>query len=295
MKKQLIYMLLIIFCLFRCGSKKVEKENEPHVHTVKNFADSTQGFEAIALSDSAQIDMKSDPISIESTIEMSSLLLEEQPALSNIARYIAFGGVFNASVFNMQQNMFGVRMWYCYNPNNNNKLFPEFFLALEHIDKETYDENNPEKLSLNPTFIVPETFKYDKIDYEEKTIEEFIMTHGAITTNPSPPPISQTEITEFSNNFKSLMSIISPRASKPYCKYPVAIFEYTLAYKNFLAAPQPMWVRYYMGLARDPSHKPNYMRPILAGVDEFGKPILRVVLDTDESFLQKSVPPPPHQ
>lgn len=275
-----------IFILLLLGFSCTEKSTTDQKQFNPSWESTIQTFQP---DKATKLDFKSDPFSVKSTADIMSTLLLSSPSLNNLARSKGIGGVFEKEYLEIKNGMAGIRLWYCY--NSIDRMYPEFFLALEQI--KTFDGQNPED---NPgdTLMVPYTFLYTEKDEGPNATYNFIVNHK--TTSVKNTKIDKVRVLQFSRAFKSLMSIISPNPFDQYCKYPVAFFENTDAYKDFMNNDSK-FVRYYLGLSFDPDHKPNYFRPVLVGVEDSG--LTRVSSTNrnkdDEPFIQKSVPPPPHQ
>jgi hypothetical protein len=236
-------------------------------------------------------EFKTDPISIAQTSKMISYLLKEDFRLERIAREKSLGGYFLASEFTISGDNIGVVLWHCYNPQRENSL-PEFFLAVEQVKE--YDSITPQQEPQNSTLTIPHhTFNFRERDNEENTILNYIDGHvTADESIPASKPIGKAEVKKYARNFQELMIWIGPHQGNLYCKHPHAFFRNNQAYRNFMKR-DPFYVRYYMGLAFDDDHHPNYLRPVLAPVNEDGETIMEKRFTADEPFVQKSVPPPP--
>jgi hypothetical protein len=238
-------------------------------------------------------DFKGDPFHISSAAKLGSFLLNRNSGLRNIAKEYSYGGVFDAALFNLDGvNKNAIRFWYCYNPHDDD--FPVFFLAAEQIKYDfTAQKPNPEDETLmNAELTVPETFTYAPDNSRRATVQQFLLDHETKQANTL--SIEKAKVLEYSENFMSLVSIISPADDELFCQYRVAIFEKNKPYDDFMGR-QPKLIRYYMGLGMDEIHEPNYLRPILAGVKPDGTTLRETGDATIGAFLQKSVPPPPFQ
>jgi hypothetical protein len=248
-------------------------------------------------SDHARKAFVSDPFTLKASGEAGTYFLKQHYPLQIIARRVAFGGTFGADNFAVPMSpadtSAGVKLWYCYNPSD--KDYPKLFLALERIAN--YNENDPLESPKTPC-IVPSTFKYDEKGEDPEDVKKYMKKQQNQTRSPK-YTIEPSKVIEFSNNFKSLISIISPddpiHGIDSLCQYPIAVFKYKPAYETFMSK-KPDSVRYFFGLAKVRQHKPNYIRTILVGMDKNG--IINDQPENQETYgilLQKSVPPPPIQ
>ncbi len=236
--------------------------------------------------------VKSEKFSLINTAKLGAFYMNANNSFRNISK-VSWGGTFDANAFKLNAPNNAVRLWYCYNPKN--KKYPKFFLALEQIeitgDTAKYPESSP---AIGNKLIIPEVFPYPtSASTTSIDIQKFIESHD--TDVAGKMQLSAAEVLEYSENFRDLISIISPADIGPYCKYMVAIFVSGDPYNEFMAREGGLtFVRYYMGLSYDPTHEPNYLRPVLAGVSADGTTVTGNRTDP-EPFLQKSVPPPPYQ
>jgi hypothetical protein len=277
--KQLILLLFCLAALCSCKDKDEQKPEEQNPEAAKKSIS----------------EFKTDPISIAKTSKLISYFLKGDPRLERIARQKELGGYFYAREFTLPAgaNMHaGVVLWHCYNPQVE-KPFPEFFLAVEQVT--AYDSIHPPQEPQKNVLTIPiRTFVYRERDNEERTIMDYIDRHiTADASLPAPITIGKEEVKKYATNFSELMRWIEPYPNNPYCKYPHAFFRNNSSYKNFMRR-SPAYVRYYLGLAYDDDHYPNYLRPILAPVNASGGTIMEKRSAADEPFIQKSVPPPPY-
>jgi len=278
-----ILAIVLVAALSGCSNQE-----QPQIKTPDNQALWVQEKAHYAPSADMEAHFFSDPYPIrDAAILLSDFFM--QPALYNLGRHKSIGGAFDATYFKMKPGKTAVRLWYCYNPND--PQWPEFFLALEQIEK--YDSTTVEK-NISAELVVPEVFIYSESTTDAQTTEAFIRNRKTMALKNQ--KIDSTTVLKYATNFKSLMSIISLDPREPYCKYAVSIFDANPSYNDFMAQNQAQ-VHYFLGFALSPkNHKPNYLRPLLAAVDSSGSLIMRSsAKGTDESLLQKSVPPPPHQ
>jgi hypothetical protein len=237
---------------------------------------------------------KSDPISLKSTAQLVANLLK-QDVLEKVARKSSLGGYFLVDVFRVELPQRGVVLWHCYNPTQEHSL-PQLFVAVEQVI--AYDSVNPPTVPAATTLAVPlETYKYPHSSNSQSAVLVSIQTQKTKPTAPKPTTtyISRDLVEKYNEKFNELMQSVEILTDSLYCKYSHAFFLDNKAYKNFIAR-DPVYVRYYFGVAWDTAHKPNYFRPILAGADGQGSTIHKKgPVNNDDPFLQKSVPPPPEQ
>lgn len=229
-----------------------------------------------------------DPISIDDACHLVEKMLK-QSTLQKIAKTKTFGGFFPADVFKIRPGNIGVLLWYCYNPESGDNGFPELFFAVEQV--QIYDDSLHTLPVPGDSIVIPERFTYSQTTNDFNKIKGFVIGHVTKTSLRS-QPISAANVRKFSKNFLSLISIIS--GDTTLCKYPFALFKNNSSYDHFMKKAGLSYVRYYLGMSLDAKHKPNYLRPILAGADASGGTILNLTKSrAEDPFLQKSVPPPP--
>ncbi|MCB0488196.1 MAG: hypothetical protein R2820_13930 [Cyclobacteriaceae bacterium] len=235
--------------------------------------------------------LSTEPFTLKNTAKLASYLMNENHSFQNIVRVYAFGGVYEADYFQINSPNNAIRFWYCYNPTNSD--YPTFFLALEQINADDSTEKDPENSpAIGDTLMVPTVFTYNKTSTHYTEIQNFIQEDTSVGKAKK---ISRQDVLDFAENFRSLLSIISPNGIGPYSKYMVSIFEKNPSYDEFLNRNGGLThIRYYLGLSHDIDHEPNWLRPVLAGVDAQRRTVYNRANLNVGTFLQKSFPPPPY-
>jgi hypothetical protein len=277
------FWIAIIWLLTSCSTPKEPEENVMRFKTESAV---------ISFPSSLSTAVQSEPFHINNTAKLAAFYMNSNNSFRNVAKKYSWGGTFDANIFKLTNPNNAIRLWYCYNSDNNK--YPKFFLALEQIEATNDTDKKPEaapEISKDSLF-VPKVFVYPDEITTSDAIRNFIEKHD--TDEPGNLKISREDVLRYSDNFRDFLSIISPSDIGPYCKYVVAIFREGDYFREFLNRENGLtFVRYYMGLSYDPSHEPNYLRPVLAGVRSDGTTLLDLVTRTNGTFLQKSVPPPP--
>lgn len=222
-----------------------------------------------------------DPISRTEAGNIFSAYLNETELLNRTEG--TFGGTFpKDSVYTSDptDRTVGLRLWFCYNPNGN----PKVFLAGERLHSFSFPtvKDEPQNSKL---FTVDASFKYGG----KSTSGSDVMTYLEQSTMPVPTDIvqiSKAEVVEYSNNFKQLVSGLPQQHYLDY-NYTFFIYDNTKEFEDFFRQPGITHVRYFFGF--DDSDKVNKIRVALVGVDASG----RNLLGSNSVILQKSIPPPP--
>ncbi|MFZ5999309.1 MAG: hypothetical protein ACOYW3_02290 [Bacteroidota bacterium] len=238
------------------------------------------------LSEVTLFNILSEPFPAEDTADIGSLSMNALSPVKDLVTQF-YGGIFDSYHFQVKPGFSGIRFWYCYNTDNPN--LPTFFLALEQVP--SYNEKNPEQTysSANTLLIVPEVFKYEGTDTSKTSILDFINKKDAGKTPTSNRVIPYSTVQKYALAFKQHASKMIPYNP---CKYVVAYFENNSYFNDFMWR-QPSKIGYFLGLTTADGHKPNYLRPVLAGFAADGSIIASKKLAGGEPFLQKSWPPPP--
>lgn len=270
--KKISVLFVSLVILSACSGDKYKA-------AIQSDPDAPQEFEKI----------KSDPISVRQAAEMTSRLLIENPELKKLAKNKAIGGLFLGTSLVLGPDKKGVLFWHCYNPDHEENGFPELFLAMEQVKE--YDSVTPQPKPENAMLELPlHTFVYDKTSLVRDAIIGYFLDHNTSVENARVRQIDSSLVIRYTRNFVNEMKRISPNANDLYCLHPHAFFIDNQYYQDFMGE-NPSFVRYYMGLAIDQYHKPNYYRPILAGVNSDGETIVTNRKRGDNAFLQKSWPP----
>ena len=250
-----------------------------------------------SLSEKTKKALVSDPFGLEETVELSHNYLKIPKVCPTYIHKYYFTGLFSASLFKISDAKSGIRFWYCL--KNGKGPFPKFFLALEILDR--YDENNPEEqTNMGKSLFLPKIRRYWNKPNDKPHVTDFLKSSLFKYTLPNPNRISKENVIKFSQNFKECMSKAPENEmgiSDPFCEYSTAYFINNNYFKTFMAR-NPDRVAFIMGYSTDSSHFPNYLRPILAGVDKKGNIILPKKNNVsgnleEKTFLQDSWPPPP--
>ncbi|SMD44490.1 hypothetical protein SAMN00777080_3112 [Aquiflexum balticum DSM 16537] len=250
-----------------------------------------------SLSEKTKIALVSDPFGLDETVELSNnyLKIPDLNAAFPFKEY--FLGLFNSSALNISEDKSGVRFWYCLRSGIG--PFPKFFLALETLDR--YDKKNPEdQTNMLENLFIPKMKGYWKKPIDKPNVETFLKRDIFKNSKPNPNKIRKKNVIRFSQNFKNQIKSPSTNevgTSDPYCKYSIAYFENNDEFKTFMGR-KPDRIAFIMGYSRDTLHFPNYIRPILAGIDKEGNIILPKEdagsgVVSEKTFLQHSWPPPP--
>lgn len=233
---------------------------------------------------------KSDPLPIDVAAQMISNGLSD-PFLEIVARRQSVAGYFRAVDLRITGNNRGIILWPCYNPGAENGN-PVFFLAAEQVEK--YDSINPVTNKPGDATILPrEVLKYTWQDIDHVKTESEIRQKKSVTPNSYYLPIKGVKVAEYVKNFEKLMIDFSPNPRASICKYGQYFFLNNSTYSRFMNRTGLEYIYYYMGLAWDDDHKPNYYRPILMGVMADGSIMDVDAKASDQPLLQKSIPPPP--
>lgn len=209
-----------------------------------------------------------------------------------------FMGVFGSKIFDVGASKEGIRFWYCLNTSGGS--FPKFFLAMEELD--TYDDGKPEDESnMSSNLFVPKMMRYSRVSIEKPKIDIHLNSDIFRNSFPTGNTISKERVLMYSKNFKDYISKLQVNPGQyldPYCRYSVAFFKNNAAYREFMGR-NPDRVAFIMGYCINNDFYPNYLRPILAGVDNLGRIIGSRVPNSaaksEKTLLQHSWPPPPTQ
>lgn len=242
-------------------------------------------------------EIKSDPISLENAGCLAHIYLElAKKQIKGFSIIECFGGYFKASELKLEDSHVGIRFWYCL--KNDDSANPEFFLALERVKK--YEKDFPEDINdMAGRLSVPKLIKYKGNGSERSAVESELKSDLYKQARGRHRTIRKLKILEYSANFRNFINQHSSGegvVNDPYLKYVIAYFENNPSYKAFMDQ-NPVYVGYFMGYANHPDFFPNYLRPILAGVDAQGK-IIGIEREnpkgmTGGKLLQHSWPPPP--
>jgi hypothetical protein len=249
-----------------------------------------------SLSEKTKIALVSDPFGLDETVELCHNYLkipQENPVYLH-KKY--FMGLFSKDLFQISDGKKGIRFWYCL--KNGLAPFPKFFLALEALD--SYDKEKPEEEdNMLEKLIVPKIFGYNRRSNNDIEIKKFLKGNPFKNSKGGSKEITKERVIRYSKNFKEYISklpIEENGTPHPYIQYSISFFENNPKFKDFMER-NPDRVAFLMGYSTDESHFPNYLRPILAGIDKDGKIILPVEaeeeLKSEGTLLQHSWPPPP--
>jgi len=287
MKNEHLIILLALTWFVACTPRKeeivVNTENTEEVEkSINEFSFTPETLKSI----------KSDPFLMSSAAIFSSNFLDRSNDFNELDAKNNFSGTFDAKYFKKDSTKKGVRFWYCYNKSGGGG-YPKFFLAVEQVDY--YIEDNPEYFSdFSKKLTVPIISGYTgSFPNGKESLEEYYRNHN------EPDPIVNKEIEfgkvlDFAFQFKNLMIDLDSIFGHLPSKYAVAYFDFNDAYDSLLDL-NPIKIKYTMAYIPIKGDKPNYLRPVLMGIDNSGKIIIERNGYSKGTFLQKSFPPPPYQ
>ncbi|MCH6236819.1 hypothetical protein [Cognataquiflexum rubidum] len=286
MKIRNLFVYAAFIWIAACNPKPEETIVESE--SVEGIEDSNEKF---AFSLETLESIKSDPMQMTRAAEISSYFLERSDDFGKLEAKNNFAGIFEASYFIKDPTKKGIRFWYCFNKSGRGG-YPKFFLALEQI--ENFDTLQPESFSdISKKLRVPIISAYTGTPvigkYDLESYFKIPEKPGSIVNRE----IEFSEVLQFAFEFKNLMIDLDSIFGHLPSKYAVAYFEYNDAYDSLMLL-KPEKIKYTMAYVPIKDDKPNYLRPVLMGIDNSGKTIIDREGYSYGTFLQKSFPPPPN-
>lgn len=248
--------------------------------------------EKFAFSPETLESIKSDPFTLEAASEAGVNFLVNADSFGALEAKKYFSGIFDAKYFQPKPGKKGIRFWYCFNQYDTTK-YPKFFLALEQVGN--YEIKKPEAFSIfSDELIVPEIIPYTGSDPKNgRDLEPYFKSFNKLSSIEI-KKIKFDKVLEFAFEFKNLMIDLDSIFGHLPSKYAVAYFEFNDSYMDFIKL-NPVNIKYTMVYIPDKNHKPNFLRPVLMGIDSTGNIIIEREGFSIGTFLQKSTPPPPNQ
>lgn len=288
MKKRNLIIYAAFIWVAACSPKPAETEVESD-----NVEEIEGSNKKLAFSPETLESIKSDPFRMARAAEFNSLFLLKAKEFGLLEAKKNFSGTFLSEHFKIDTTKQGVRFWYCYNKTNSK--YPTFFLALEQVD--TFIEERPEDFSIfSKKLIVPHVSAFDGVQENGAYNLKEYYEKADLLNGFQEKQIEFGEVLKFAIEFKNLMIDLSlnPAFGHLPSKYAVAYFKFNDSYRDFMKL-NPTKIKYTMAYIPIDDDKPNFLRPILIGIDNSGKAIIEHKDYPNGTFLQKSFPPPPNQ
>jgi hypothetical protein len=224
---------------------------------------------------------------------MSAFL--NHPKLGSYAVQKNVGGIFERSVFELDDTKAGALLWFCYDAKESEEK--QWYLAATKVTGYTPAVTRDATDELWKPY---DFFKYTGPGTSVPDVIKFIETHQYGEPGKS-PVVSAAEVRVQVEDFmKVLLPTFDPDPEKLQ-KYPFTFFgemSEDFQIRKLLAQPGAVGIRYYYGYQEtDDNGKDlnNKIRVIMCAIDQYGKNILGTKGDDGDIMIEKSFPPPPDQ
>jgi len=228
----------------------------------------------------------------EAAVMISAFL--NQPNLGEYAIDKTLGGIFERSVFELDDTKAGALLWFCFNQKEPGDR--QWFLAASKAGGYTPAVTREASDDLWKPY---DFFKYTGASKDTTDVLTFIESHqyGAPGKSPVLPQAeARMQVEDF---MTTLLPSFDPKPGQ-LMKYPFCFFGEMSAdfqIKKLLDQPGAIGVRYYFGYENKNEYGyeiNNKIRVILVAIDKYGKNILLGNKDGDgDIMIEKAFPPPP--
>jgi len=215
------------------------------------------------------------------------------PKLGSYAREKDLGGIFEKSVFDLDDTRAGSLLWFCYNakePENR-----QLYLAASKVTGYTPAVTRDATDDLWKPY---DFFRYTESSGSETEVLKYLESHQYGAPGKS-PLISQAEVRIQTEDFmKTFLPNFDPDPRQlmeySFCFFGEMSEDYQI--RKLVTQPGVAGIRYYFGFQEKDEHGKeinNKIRVIMVAIDIYGKNILGNKDAGDDIMVERSFPPPP--
>lgn len=279
--RRLLTALIAIAIFISCGRQGSQTSEPPD----------TVGAESLA-STQATPHRLSSIISREEAAKLISAFLNH-PKLGPYGVDKNLGGIFEKSVFDLDDTRAGSLLWFCYNTKE--PVEKQWYLAASKVTGYTPAVTREASDDLWKPY---DYFKYTGSSTGIPEVLKFIESHQYGAPGKS-PLVPQAEVRIQVEDFMQiLLPTFDPDPARLQ-KYSFSFFgemSEDFQIRKLLAQPGVAGVRYYFGYEEKDEYGMeinNKIRVILVAIDQYGNNVLGDRGDDDDIMIQRSFPPPP--